>query len=214
MPSIERSSSISITFTDAAELALQQALRRLERDLRARAIDDAVRTRGVPAEVTSTDVNRAYSETRNVSRIVTRRTPYLDDPDLPPHVREQLYLQHIIRAEGSSEEHRKSASERLARAYIIFGAIVGSLGVLFPPLYKLGRGLLSEPIWRLGLATSAIGILTALLGVGFQSYLQSRAAELARKRASLIATGIREDKDEDKRRATPHDAVVRGPTIS
>jgi hypothetical protein len=212
MPSIERSSSFSITFTDEAELALQRVLRRLERELRARAVDDAVRTRGVPAEVTGTDVNRAYSETRSVSRIVTRRSPYLDDPDLPPHVRDQLYLQHFIHTEGTSEERRKSASERLAKMYIILGVIVGALGVLFPPLYKLGRGLLSEPIWRLGLATSAFGILTALLGLGFQSYLQSRAAEIARRRESLIATGIQEDKDEDKRRAAPRDAVVSRPT--
>src|SRR5271157_3217305 len=135
MPSVERSSSIS--FTAEAELAVQRVLRRLERELRARAIDDAVRTRGVPAEVTSTDVNRAYSETRSVSRIVTRRGTYLDDPDLPVSVRDQLYLQHVARTEGTSEERRKSAFERLAKMYIIFGVVVCALGVLFPPLYKL-----------------------------------------------------------------------------
>jgi hypothetical protein len=195
IPDAERK---TVSFTVEAEIAIQRFMRKLERGIRARSIDDAVRARGLPAEVTGTDVSRAYTELL-VSRPGYRRRAYFDDPDLPPQVRGEFYLQEARTAIAK----QGSKTEKLAKVYIAIGIVIGVLGVLFPPLYKLGRGLLSDPIWRLGLGISAIGIATAIIGVTFQSFLQSRA--LRRKRPPIA---IEEQDEQERHRET----VVSGPS--
>ena len=53
--------SSSITFTDEAEIVLRKLLSRFDRQVRSRAVEEAVRRRGVPAEITGSDVQRAFN---------------------------------------------------------------------------------------------------------------------------------------------------------
>src|SRR5690349_12115293 len=55
----------TIVFTEEAEAALRRAMMQHERRLRSNAVEFAVRARGTPAEITASDIQRAYNVIRN-----------------------------------------------------------------------------------------------------------------------------------------------------
>jgi hypothetical protein len=173
----------SITFTDEAETALHKRLLRLERELRGRAIDEAVRTRGLPAEVTGSDIQRAFN------RIMSRR--YLPGRDVERtsfafHPGAQITRGFgISEIEGHQRERniRRSLSERVANFYAWLGFVIGLIGLLWAPVYHRVKNLsIADPIWRFGFLVAGAGLAMSFVGIA----------------AGLFFSKIRRDRDRQK----------------
>lgn len=149
----------SVTFTEEAEVVLRRLLNRLDRQLRGNAIDEAVRARGLPAEITGTDVHKASMEL-----LATRR--------LSPHVRNRLtrgeMLSQVFPGYIDEKARRakppKSPVEKIASLYMRFGIAVAFGGLLYAPLLKGFMHLVGDPVWKIGLMISLAGIGVALMG--------------------------------------------------
>lgn len=151
----------AVKFTESAETAIRRAVHRLESRLRSAAINDAVRQRGFPAEVTSSDVERA---SRNVVREFGLSGA--GGVTLDPLATEYLLKERLMAGSYRAYRDRKAGVwDRLAHAYIRLGVVFTVGGVAVPALYTLYKWLSHEFEWRIGLLIATIGIL--LSGSGF-----------------------------------------------
>src|SRR5260370_9524051 len=101
----------TVSFTDEAQRVLQQSLLRLERRIRAKAADHAIKSRGTPSEVTGSDIEKAYRE--------------LIDPGPRTLVPDSI--------KDDRKQWRKSATLRfISRLYVWFGLFVPAAGSLSP----------------------------------------------------------------------------------
>jgi hypothetical protein len=152
--------SLSVNFSEEAEHAIQKATARYERRLRAQALDAAVRSRGVPAEVTGSDIAKADFDLRarreirrGFSRLEERRL--LESRDRGT----QTDIEHWI--------HRPpylSALDRVASLYIRLGAFTALAGVGILLFYRAYIQVKTDPVSRVGLLVTAAGLGTVLLG--------------------------------------------------
>lgn len=163
----------SITFTDEAETALSRRLSRFERELRGRAIDEAVRTRGIPAEVTGSDVQRAFD------RIMTRRFRAARDADRAfafhpvAHITREFNMPELELSRRALA--RRSLSERVANLYMWLGIVLAIVGVMWAPIYHRVKDLLAgDPVWRFGLLLAGGGLASFLVGVLARFFLTTR----------------------------------------
>jgi hypothetical protein len=163
----------SITFTDEAETALSKRLLRFERELRGRAIDEAVRTRGIPAEVTGSDVQRAFD------RMMTRRFRTARDVDRTFAFHPGAHMTREFSMPGLDLRQRalarRSLSERVANLYMWLGVVLAVVGVMWAPIYHRVKDLSSgDPIWRFGLLLAGGGLATFLVGVLARLFFTTR----------------------------------------
>lgn len=151
----------SVTFTDEAEVVLRRLLNRLDRQLRGNAIDEAVRARGFPAEITGSDVHKAsmgFFATRRLAPNVRDRIAHGETPS-------QVFSEFLEVEEKSKRAKRpKSSTEKLASLYMRFGIAVAFGGLLYAPLLKGFMHLAGDPVWKIGLMISVSGIGLALMG--------------------------------------------------
>jgi hypothetical protein len=147
----------AVSFTDEAELALTRSMSRLERRVRARAADLAIKSRGTPAEVTGSDVERAYREV------------------LRPNVGEPI--------EGKERSERRARKlytlHFLSTMYTWLGLVIACLGILYPYIHDR----LANPTFRLSVVISFTGL--ALAGVSYLFGQYARQHELARREEML-----------------------------
>jgi hypothetical protein len=142
----------SVSFTDEAQIALQRVLLRLERRIRAKAADQAIKSRGTPAEVTGSDVERAYRE--------------LSQPDSIDS------FQRLASERG----FRRSHMVRLvSKAYIFVGLVIAIAGGFYPYFHER----FANPTFRFSAAITLGGLVLSLVGFFFGEYMRQR--ELALK---------------------------------
>jgi len=147
----------AVSFTGEAEMALNRSVSRLERRLRAKAANLAIKSRGTPAEVTGSDVERAY---RDVLRL-----------DIPERYEDKL-----------DDERRLRRLRRLhlvSMMYMLIGLVIAVAGGLYPYVHEH----LGNPTFRLSVATVSAGL--AVSGVGFFLREYTRQRDLARKEEAL-----------------------------
>jgi uncharacterized membrane protein len=143
----------AVSFTDEAELALNRSISRLERRVRARAADLAIKSRGTPAEVTGSDIERAY---RDILR-----------PNAGEPFEEKLQ---------SARRLRKSHTLHfISTVYVWLGLVTAIVGGLYPYI----QARFANPTFRLSMAITLIGL--ALSGLGFFLREYTRQRELVRK---------------------------------
>ena len=150
----------TIMFTDEAEVALKKEMARIERRIRGRAIDEAVRSRGVPAEVTGSDIARA-------SRTFMYRM-YRNDfrSSASGRISESRGIRDFVTSEASRHRDRvRTISDLLPNFYIWLGLLTTIIGLLYPPIYYRYRILAQDRIWRSGLFIGATGLAIFFLGV-------------------------------------------------
>lgn len=151
----------AVSFTDEAQRALQESLLRLERRIRAKAADYAIKTRGTPSEVTASDIHKAY-------RDLIVRGP------------QEAYRD---RFEDGRKQWRKTANLRLiATFYTWFGALTAICGATYPFI----RAKLLDPSFRFSVVFGLCGLFMAMLGVSFRAYLNYREA-LRKDRTSVLS---------------------------
>lgn len=155
----------SISFTGEAELALRRTLGRFERQLRAKAADEAVRSRGVPAEVTGSDINKAFLEIVAIHRVPPHLLNRVRRGELPFEVAEEFLEREKTREKRP--QRPKHFIEKLSSLYIWAGVFIAIFGLLYAPIYKTFLGLIADPAWKTGLLIFATG--TAVAVVGFVS---------------------------------------------
>lgn len=150
-----------VTFTESGEVAIRRAVHRVESRLRSSAIDEAVRQRGFPAEVTSSDVERAsrHFATEFVSR--TGATERFDPLSAEYMLRDRITLQRY----RDMHRRRTSVFERVGSIYTRVGVSLVVGGVVVPTLYMLYKSLSHDFAWRIGLMTAAAGL--AMTASGF-----------------------------------------------
>jgi hypothetical protein len=143
----------AISFTDEAELALNRSISRLERRVRARAADLAIKSRGTPAEVTGSDIERAY-------RDILRPTPGepLEEKVLSNRRLRKSHMLHFV-----------------STVYVWLGVVTAIVGGLYP--YVQAR--LANPTFRLSTAITLTGLALSGLGLLLREYTHQR--ELIRK---------------------------------
>lgn len=152
--------SLSVNFSEEAESAIRKATARYERRLRAQALDEAVRSRGVPAEVTGSDIAKADFELRSrrdirrgFSRLEQRRIMESRERNLQSEI------------EGwSHQSPYLSSLERVAALYVRFGAFVAAAGVGILIFYRAYVQVKTDPVSRIGLLVTAAGLATIMLG--------------------------------------------------
>ncbi|MGA2475350.1 MAG: hypothetical protein ABSF73_01900 [Terriglobia bacterium] len=154
---------LSVTFTEEAEIALAQRLRRLERQLRGAAVEEAVRARGTPGEVTSSDIHKAYSELFRVRRLdADYYRKMMIRGELPPDFASGLATEDF---ERHREPRRKTYLERMGVVYTKVGLIIAIGAPLFAMAAKLSATIShvskETQVWLL---VSAAGLVTALFG--------------------------------------------------
>jgi hypothetical protein len=142
----------SVSFTDEAQVSLQRVLLRLERRIRAKAADQAIKSHGTPAEVTGSDVERAYRE--------------LSQPDSIDS------FQRLV----SERKFRRSHMVRLiSKAYIFVGLVTALAGGFYPYIHDR----LANPTFRLSAVITLSGLGLSGLGFFLGEYMRQR--ELALK---------------------------------
>jgi|SRR5208282_1145133 len=148
----------SVSFTDEAQRTLQHSLLRLERRIRARAADEAIKSRGTPSEVTGSDIEQAYRE-------LIGRSP------------SDLFED---RMENQSRHWRRATQLQLmATFYMILGLFLTVCGAIYPFI----RSQLQNPSVRLSVMITAGGLFMAAIGLAMRTYLRYR--EFLRKEESL-----------------------------
>ncbi len=156
MPSVEIERP-SVSFTDEAQRALQNSLMRIERRIRAKAADHAIKVRGTPSEVTASDIEKAYRE------LIAFSNRYV----VPSRI------------ENGPKHWRKATSLRLlATVYTWIGALTAVSGIVYPFV----RTKLLDPSVRFSVMVGFVGFILAALGLGIRQYLDFR--ETARKEES------------------------------
>lgn len=174
----------SVVFTDEAELALRRAVQRLESRLRRAVIEESVRQRGFPVEVTGSDVERAARHSTFALRARPDIAAGFDPIPADEALREKLLLTELFQ----SGRQRRNLTERMADAYTRVGIALAAGGILVPSLYVLYRSLSRDLPWRIGLLVCGTGIAMALIGVLMRAILAKRPLALL------------EDAREDRRR--------------
>jgi hypothetical protein len=153
----------TVVFTDEAEISLRRALHRTESRLRTAAIEEAVRRRGFPAEVTGSDVSRATRVALGgPSPTVEERNKFVHSP-IDEFMKEQQFIEQY--REFRKPFRRTGTIDAMARVYGWFGAVLTFAGVLIPSFYTLYKSLSHDFAWRIGLMISATGIIMALLSL-------------------------------------------------
>ena len=141
----------SVSFTDDAQRALQQSLSRLERRIRAKAADYAIKSRGTPTEVTASDIEKAY-------RDLIARGP------------QDAYRDRL---EDGRKLWRRTANLRfIATVYTWLGALIAICGATYPFV----RAKLVDPSVRFSLVFGLCGLFISAVGLSFRSYLNFREA--------------------------------------
>ena len=171
----------STVFTEEAETALRRIVSRYERRVRGRALEEAVRARGVPAEVTGSDVQRAslhvVRPTYVPSYAQRRRQERFDFEDLP------LGMARIRMAERvNAVARRTTVLERAARLYVWIGAVGTVIGLVWAPAYHKVRILSADPAWRVGFIIAQASFAMLVIGVTvkiYSSWIQSRRRRFA-----------------------------------
>jgi hypothetical protein len=159
----------SISFTEEAEVTLKRQVSRYERKIRAFALEAAVRSRGLPAEVTGSDVIRATGklnerflpEIRRHGRYIYRdesgissenmvRVPYLDRGGI---------------------KRGKLPLERVAHLYAWLGAVGTIVGLVWAPAYHAVRMLSADPAWRIGFIVAEFSFAMFVSGIAVKFYV-------------------------------------------
>jgi hypothetical protein len=141
----------AISYTDEAQVALQRSLLLLERSIRARAADQAIKSRGTPAEVTGSDIEKAFRD--------------IIGPDPRDMFEEGLQSQR--------EYWRKSS--RLQFISLVY-TWVGLFLALIAGIYPFIRTQLLNPSVKFSVAFVLCGLLVAALGLSMRAYLGYRGA--------------------------------------
>lgn len=161
--------NVSVIFTDEAEAAIKKSLARWERRLRARALDEAVRTRGVPAEVTASDIERAANRLGNRKYIASRGSERF-----LAHGPRDYEILEAFRNSGPDEarrNRRQTFSSLLAKVYIWLGITGTIAGILYAPILHRYKTLSADPSWRFGLLVAAAGLCMFGIGLAFKVFL-------------------------------------------
>jgi hypothetical protein len=174
--------NLSVTFTEEAESALRRIVARVERQIRARASEEAIRNRGIPAEVTGSDVQRASNRSLRgygygTSTHFSRR-----------RLREDSRFGNRRIISGPSISTRKRSSlERLASLYVWLGVIGLVFGLLWAPTSSLIKVLWANPAWRAGLVITQAAGVTLALGIAVKFYARKiRQNQMQREQDSAI----------------------------
>src|SRR5205823_4824031 len=149
----------SVEFTPEAESAIQRVVNRLERNIRALAVDEAVRARGVPAEVTGSDVSKVsvtfdlLGAMRMAPRRETSKETGAED------------LRSYFRALLTDTNRRASFNAQLlSKTYMVLGIALFIAGVVYVPFTKFIAELSSNAPLRRGSLIASVGLVIALLG--------------------------------------------------
>jgi hypothetical protein len=170
---------LGVTFTNEAESAIEREVQRFERRLRARAIEESIRSRGFPAEVTGTDVARSSREI--ATRRKVRGGEYLPEAGTVDEVEEiehRLAYQKLLHADEQDSPEvrnwRKSAIYKLLTAYGWTGVAVAAAGSMYPLLHGAVLSLAHNPIWRQAFLLSTAGVALAVAGFSMRSYYRRK----------------------------------------
>jgi hypothetical protein len=149
-----------VSFTEEAQRVLQHSVTRLERRIRAKAADNAIKSRGTPSEVTGSDVEKAYRE--------------ILGSNLPQGFSGRTLRELRVR--------RKTSSLRfISTLYVWFGVLIAVCGGIYPFI----RVKMLDPTVRFSVLAAVSGLIVALLGVVFKAYLNYhdvvRKEEIPRK---------------------------------
>jgi len=152
--------SSAISFTEEAETALKRFISRFERQVRGHALEEAVRRRGLPAEVTGSDVQRAFNH------LMWRHVPPRDR-SLAIHSPESFFQERFGSPDTETRERDRPRHfyQRLASAYIWLGALAFLGGVIWAPASHFAARFAGDPAWRTGFYIALSGLVVALLGI-------------------------------------------------
>jgi hypothetical protein len=156
----------SVQFTEEAEFVLRSELEQLVNDLRAAAAEEAVRTRGIPAEVTGSDMSRVFENLKG--RIATGSPTF----------------------EVERTSHFAARAERLrliAEVYKWLGLVsfIGAISFILLPKI-LGPNLFSDPSTRLSAMIAVGGVFASGLGFALERFVTNKW-RFESLRAKLIA---------------------------
>ena len=168
-PQIEQTSA---SFTEEAEAAVQKSLHRVERRLRLKALDEALRTRGWPPEVTASDVFKAEVELRpSRDPRNPRDLRNLRDLDDRSYLRALEERADFLRSERPPNRRVSRAwrlLDTITRVYLVIGVIFAVGGLLYAPLLDRITLLLHDANWKRGLTLSLSGALLVVMSVLFR----------------------------------------------
>jgi hypothetical protein len=161
----------SVIFTDEAEAAIKKSLARWERRLRARALDEAVRARGVPAEVTGSDIERASNRLGNRGFVDGRKTVRFRS-----HSSDEYRFRELRAPELNEKqvEKSKTPSALIAKLYIWLGLAGTFGGLLYAPVFHRYKALAADPAWRIGFLLATTSFCIFVTGIIFKTFIQKR----------------------------------------
>jgi hypothetical protein len=137
-------------------VALSRSVSRLERRIRAKAADLAIKAHGTPAEVTGSDVEKAYRE-------------LLTAPDA-----------HEYKLDSQRRRLRRSHMIFLmSTVYSWMGLVIAAFGVLYPYIHAR----LENRVFRFSMAIVVTGLTLSTVGFVLREY--TRHQEAARKEEAL-----------------------------
>jgi hypothetical protein len=141
----------AVSFTDEAQAAVQRSILRLERRIRARAADQAIKARGTPAEVTGSDIEKAYRELIGSSG-------------------RDLSVQSL----QTDRRHwqRLTWLRLVSVIYTWAGFFIALVGGIYPFI----RSQLLNPSVKLSVTLAGSGLVVAGLGLTMRAYLKYREA--------------------------------------
>ena len=142
----------AVSFTDEAQAAIQRSILRLERRIRARAADQAIKSRGTPAEVTGSDIEKAYRELLMGS--------YERDAVLQSLHTDRKHWQRV------------TWLRLVSVIYTWAGFFIALVGGIYPFI----RSQLQNPSVKLSVTLAASGLVVAGLGLTMRAYLKYREA--------------------------------------
>ena len=128
----------SVSFTNEAQRALQHSLLRVERKIRARAADKAIKSRGTPSEVTGSDIEKAYRE------VIGRNTPNFSTDRM-----------------GDQILRKDRRLQLMARFCIVLGLSSTVLAAIYPFI----RNQLQNPSLRFSVILAVGGLFMAGIGL-------------------------------------------------
>jgi hypothetical protein len=174
MPLDAERSTPSVTFTEEAELALERELKRTERRLRAKAIEESIRSRGFPAEVTGTDIARASKDLSPRQILREERFPgrFLHPEIDVPMDERSIRIQ--AKAEAEERQWKKTGFYKISTLYFWLGFATAIIGLFYPLLHRILVNINQSPLWRQSALICASGVMLMFVGLFFRSQFRKR----------------------------------------